>query len=416
MKEPQHIVVVGGGAIGLFSAYFLSGKGHRVTVLDAGNFTANCSYDNAGMIVPSHLVPLAAPGMISQGIRWMLKPRSPFYVKPRLDRELIRWGRLFHRSSTQAHVDASIPVLKELSMASKILYREFAAEFPSISYREDGLLMLFQTSNAERHEREAGEIAQANGLQVDLLSESEVRKREPGAQAIGGVHYRSDAHLDPNKLMLHLLEELRNRGVELLEKHLVTGFEYSQNALGGVTTNQGTIVCDQVVLASGAWTSQLTQKLGYPMPLLPGKGYSFDTLIGGKGPTIPSILCEGKVAVTPFAERFRFGGTLEITHTGDRKVHKKRLQGITETVRTFYPDFQFSTPDSGDVWSGFRPCSPDGLPYIGRVGNFENVIVATGHGMMGISLAPITGKLVQELCSGEQTSCDISRLSPMRFL
>ncbi len=412
----KEVVIIGGGIIGLSSAYYLSENGHAVTLIDRGNLTAGCSHGNAGMVVPSHVIPLAAPGMISQGIRWMLSAKSPFYVRPRLNKELLSWGKHFYRSSTQKHVDASMPALRDLSLLSKSLYQDLAEKSKEIAYEEKGLLMLFQSDRVAEEEIHAGKLAQSLGLEVNFLSKEEMRALETGTKvnAIGGVHYKSDAHLYPSKLMAFLIAACRKNGVKFIEETEVDGIDLSSGKITSVSGAFGKITADEFVVAGGAWSPKLTKLLGIHLSLLAGKGYSFTLQNPASRPTIPSILCEGKVAVTPMDNDLRFGGTMEITHVRDTKINQKRLQGIVETANSFYPDMQIQFPNAEDQWYGFRPCSPDGLPYIGRPKSISNLVIATGHAMMGLSLGPATGLIVDALISDQTPPVSINLFHPDR--
>lgn len=418
MTERKEVIVIGGGIIGLFSAYYLMKSGHQVTVIDKGNLENGCSHGNAGMIVPSHVIPMAAPGMISQGMRWMLSAKSPFYVRPRLSPTLFNWGMKFNRAATQEHVTRSIPALRDLSLLSKELYQDLARENNDFLYEEKGLLMLYRTDKAGAEECEAAELAQTAGLEVDFLSKDEVRALETGlaTSAIGGIHYKSDAHLSPNKLIAFLKQELTASGVTWMINSTVLDFEKKDTKIVAVKTSTGLIRGDEFVVAGGAWSSEIAKKTGRKLSLLPGKGYSFTFTNPTVSPVIPSILCEGKVAVTPMGNKLRFGGTLEITHTGDTVVRPKRLQGIVNTINDFYPSINVSVPKLEDTWYGFRPCSPDGLPYIGRCNETQNLYFATGHAMMGLSLGPATGKSIEELINQKTQSVTLDHFQPNRKL
>ena len=412
----KKVVIVGGGIIGLSCAYYLSQDGHQVTVIDRGKIDSGCSFGNAGMIVPSHVIPLAAPGMISQGMRWMLNSKSPFYVKPRLSKELFSWGRNFYRSANETHVSRSMPALRDVSILSKQLYCDLAEKSAEIAYEEKGLLMLFQSDKVGKEETHAGEIAQSLGMEVGFLSKKEVQQLETGStvNAIGGVHFKSDAHLHPQKLMAFLLKSCRENGVEFAEETEVNSINIQNSKINSVTTSSGKISGDEFVIAGGAWSPELTKQLGIQLSLLAGKGYSFTLSNPSERPNIPSILCEGKVAVTPMGSDLRFGGTMEITHVRDTKINQKRLQGIVETANSFYPEMQIKFPKKEDQWYGFRPCSPDGLPYIGRSSKVSNAIVATGHAMMGLSLGPATGAIITSIVNEEKFPVSIDLFHPDR--
>lgn len=413
----KNIAVIGGGVIGLSTAYFLQQAGHRVTVFDKGRLDDTCSIGNAGMVVPSHIVPLAAPGMIAKGIRWMFHARSPFYVRPRLSGDLIRWGLKFYRHANADHVRRSAPVLKEISLMSKDLFRQWkqAGEF-DFGYEERGLLMLFQTAETEREEIEAAHLANRHGVPAEILTPAEVQKLEPDVRvtARGGVYFPGDAHLIPHQLVTGLAWHARQNGVTIHTDHGVEAIRTEQDRIAHIVTGGTARTFDEYILAAGAWSGEVCAQLNLGLPMQSGKGYSFTLPEVPKNIKVPTLLLEGRVAVTPMGNALRFGGTMEIAGT-DRSVNMNRVRGIVETIPKYYPDMHVGVPDVKSVWSGLRPCSPDGLPYIGRTKRYKNLVLATGHSMMGVSLAPATGKLVSEIVNGAPASMDISAFDPERF-
>jgi len=402
----KKVSIIGGGIIGLCSAYYLAKEGFQVSVFDKSDMMDGCSYGNAGMIVPSHIIPLAQPGMIAQGIKWMFDSQSPFYVKPRLSTDLVKWGLQFYKHANKKHVEKAMPALRDLSLLSKELYQDFAKENNSFFYDEKGLLMLFKTEKAAEEMHHEGKLAENLGLGVNYLSKEEVLQLESGTKTdvIGGVHYTSDAHLYPQKFMQFIKAQLNKLGVEVHKNTTVTDFKISNNTVSEVITSKGNFTTDEVVLATGSWSPEIAKKLHTGISMLPGKGYSFTLKEKIQKPSIPSILCEGKVAVTPMANDIRFGGTMEITHNNDTKINKNRLQGIINSVNDFYPDLDIGIPKVEDTWYGFRPCTPSGMPIITKSKKISNLTLATGHAMMGLSLAPATGKVVTELILGKTTS------------
>lgn len=404
----KKVSIVGGGIIGLCSAYYLSKEGYEVTVFDSTDLSDGCSYGNAGMIVPSHIIPLAQPGMITKGMKWMFNSTSPFYIKPRFSFELLKWGMQFYKYANPLHVSQAIPALRDLSLLSKELFQDLNRISPSFSYEEKGLLMLFQTEKTGEEIEAEGRMAAQWGLDVRFLSQADVQRLETGTHtnSIGGVHYKCDAHLYPQKLMGFLKEELIRSDVAFQKNTKVTDFviDHVTGKVKTLVTSKGIFQADEVVLASGAWSPSVAGKLGISISILPGKGYSFTLKGETEKPSIPSILCEGKVAVTPMNGHIRFGGTMEITHTRDRKINQNRLQGIVNTINSFYPGLHLERPAEENTWFGFRPCTPSGLPIIARDRRIRNVVLATGHAMMGLSLAPATGKLVTEIISGKSLS------------
>lgn len=402
----KKVGIVGGGIIGLCSAYYLAKEGYEVAVFDESAMEDGCSYGNAGMIVPSHIIPLAQPGMIAQGMKWMFDSQSPFYVKPRLNADLIKWGLQFYKHANKSHVEKAMPALRDLSLLSKELYQDFAKENNSFFYEEKGLLMLYKSDKVEEEMHHEGKEAERLGLEVNYLSRREVIALETGTKTdvIGGVHYKSDAHLYPQKFMKFIKEELIRLKVEVHQHTTVKDFVFDGSKIAKIVTNKGTFATDEVVLAAGSWSPQLAKKLNIGISILPGKGYSFTLKDRSEKPSIPSILCEGKVAVTPMNNDIRFGGTMEITHTGDTKINENRLRGIVTSINDFYPDMQIEMPKSEETWFGFRPCTPTGMPIITKDKKIVNLTLATGHAMMGLSLAPATGKIVTEIIAGKTTS------------
>jgi D-amino-acid dehydrogenase len=411
------IGILGGGIIGLSSAYYLNREGHNVTIIDQSDLSDGCSHGNAGMIVPSHFVPLAAPGMISKGLRWMFDSTSPFYVKPRFDKELIKWGYHFYRSATKEHVQKSAPALKEISLFSKSLYREWKQQLPfDFGYDERGLLMLYQTKETEHEEAETAKMARKYGIEAHILSSSEVQKLEPYVKvnSRGAIYFPGDAHLIPQKLVSHLINYLKDKGVQFQSATTILDFITENQKIKIIKTDKGEFSFDEVVMALGSWSGKVSQQLHLNLPMQAGKGYSFLLEDVAKNVRIPSIFLEARVAVTPMANSLRFGGTMEISGV-NHSINMKRVKGIVDSIPKYYPDMKISMPLKEKVWHGLRPCSPDGLPYIGRSDRFENLIIATGHSMMGLSLGPATGLLVAEIIDHKKSSMDIELFRPFRF-
>jgi D-amino-acid dehydrogenase len=413
----KNVAIIGGGIIGLSTAYYLVKAGHSVTIFDQGDLLDNCSVGNAGMIVPSHIIPLAAPGMISKGIRWMFNSQSPFYVKPRLNGQLIKWGIQFYKHATHDHVARAIPALKDISIYSKAMYQQMAHDNPfDFSYQERGLLMLYQTKETEKEEAETAHIANKNGIEAQILSATEIQKLEPEVKvtARGGVYFPGDAHLIPQQLVKNLIGYLKKNNVTFHTNTPVADFTTKSDSIASMAASGENQTFDEYILATGAWSGIFSSKLGLDLPLQGGKGYSFTLNDVPKNIHIPSILLEGRVAVTPMGSSLRFGGTMEINGV-DRSINMKRVKGIVNTIPAYYPEMNVAVPKQEEVWRGLRPCSPDGLPYIGRSTRFKNLVIATGHSMMGLSLAPGTGQLVTSLVNNEKTAIPLDPFDPERF-
>lgn len=414
----MHIHIIGGGIIGLSSAWYLRQEGFDVTVIDRSDLREGTSHGNAGMIVPSHFMPLAAPGVIAQGIRWMFSAKSPFYIKPRINLELLEWLWTFYRSCSPENVERAMPVLRDYNAWSKQLYRELAAD-PQFGFcfEQKGILMLFREGKTEHEEFELADQAMELGIEARKLSATEVQALEPGIKldVRGAVHYPGDAHLYPNLLISQLTKALKEQGVQFITGASVLDLRTQNGKVTDILLDDGRVLpAEKIVMAAGSWTARLLKKVGIKMLLQDGKGYSVTLKSPEKRPGIPALLIEGKVAVTPMGDDLRIGGTLEISNLSP-KVNPLRFQGIMENIPRYYPELNPWQQDLSKVWHGFRPCSPDGLPYIGFSDKYSNLLIATGHAMMGLSLGPATGKLVANLFAGKDPGLDISIFKPGRF-
>lgn len=412
-------LIIGAGIAGLSSAYYLLQKGWQVEILEQNDLDNNCSYGNAGMIVPSHFTPLAAPGVVAQGIRWMFDSKSPFYVKPSLSTQLLSWGLKFLKHSNQNHVDYSAQAIRDLNLASSSLYNEIAGkeEF-NFELNQNGILMLYKTEKVAEEETELAYKAINLGLPVDILDKKEIQTLEPNIQldVIGGVNYKCDGHMNPMKLMKQMISYLKNNGVIFHTQHRVTSYEIAGSTIKAVIANGKKFSADHFIMTGGSFLPELAQKAGIKIQLMPGKGYSFMHTPENPVNTLEhaALLLEARVAVTPMNGQIRFGGTMELASHHD-KVNMKRVEGIISSIPKYMPDFQVKLPKESEIWFGYRPCAPDGLPYLGQSSKLKNLIIAGGGGMMGLSLGPIFGKTVSELANDQKPTVDIKIFNPERF-
>jgi D-amino-acid dehydrogenase len=413
----KRVIVIGGGAIGLCTAHELAAAGHEVSVLEKGEIGSGSSMHNAGLVCPSHFVPLAAPGMVRTGLRWMFKPDSPFYIKPRLDPSMGRWLWHFARSCTARHVERSAPLLRDLSNASLSLYEQMAhTEGMDFGFRQQGLLMLFRTRHGEDDALAAAALADELGVEARVVDRHGLMDLNPGVEfrASGGVYYARDAHLTPALLMESLHRNLSARGVRLLTSTTVTGFRMNGTGIASVETDTGAMAADEFVLAGGAWSPGIVRTLHLDLPIQAGKGYSVTVRTPPVALTVPCILDEARVAVTPMGSQLRFAGTMELAGLST-SLSMRRVQAIVRALPDYFGGMGQVTAETAELWEGLRPVSPDGLPYIGRFRQFRNLIAATGHAMLGISLAPVTGRLVAEIVNETPPSIDCTQLGPERF-
>ena len=411
----KSVIVIGGGIVGLSTAFYLRSEGHEVTILDKGTITEGASFVNAGYLTPSHIVPLAAPGMISKGLKWMLNSSSPFYIKPRLDADLISWGWKFMRSCSKKHVQRSLAAIKEINELSKGLYHEMHASVDFDFHLEDrGVLMAFKTSKAEKSEYSVMQAAQDLGLDVSLLGVEEVNRLQPGIQMniAGAYHYRCDAHSTPEVFMNQLKKNTLKSGVEIHTETTVKNFQVRGDRISVVVTDRGNFEADEVVFAAGAWTEELLKPLKIVLSVQAGKGYRIN-VEARTGISLPCILMESKVGVTPMQGFTRFAGTMEIAGI-NHNIRENRVNAIAHAATQYYSGLEIDLNDRKQAKCGLRPLSPDGLPFIGRHSSCSNLVLATGHSMMGWSLGPATGKLVTEIISNKKLSMPIDKFSPER--
>lgn len=416
VKSEGHLVVIGGGVIGLCSAYYALQRGMKVTIWEREkDHGDNCSLGNAGMVVPSHFIPLAAPGMLSKGLRWMFDPQSPFYVKPRLSPALLRWGWLFYRHATARHVEQCQQLLLDLNLQSRALFAELANE-GDFGLQQRGLLMLCRTQHGLDEEAQVAVMAHQLGARAEVLDAAATAKMDPAItmNVQGSVWFPDDCHLNPAAFSALMKQRVRALGGEIRYGVPCERIEQAHGRVTAIYAHGERHEIDQLLVAGGSWSAEILRDLGMKLPLQAGKGYSLTLENPRQLPQLCSIFSEAKVAITPMNGTLRFAGTMEV---GDLslKVNPQRVKGIIRAVQPYFPEFGEEDFAAVKPWAGLRPVSPDGMPYIGRAPRHRNVLVATGHAMMGLSLAPVTGKIIAELAVEAKPSFDLSRVAVGRF-
>jgi len=417
MVPKTQTLIIGGGAIGICCAHYLNELGRKVLLVEKNDICSGSSYGNAGLIVPSHSIPLAAPGVVGQGLRWMFQPQSPFYIKPRLDLELLAWLWKFYGACSLDHLHQSIPLLHELHSASLDLYEALAKiENLDFSLEKKGVLELFISQKGYDKAIKDVRLIKEYGIENRILQKKELIEFIEGIRtpAVGGAYLPYDAHLIPDRFVQQLARHIDKMGVRLLTSCEVLDFEGTGRRITRVKTTRGDILAEEIVLAGGSWSAEIARHLQLNLLMQPAKGYSITFRRPAKCPSLPVSLAEAKVVLTPMEDTLRFAGTLELAGF-NQSVNLVRVQAILNAVKAYFPDLDPDSLELLEIWRGLRPCSPDGLPYIGRPARYDNLIIATGHGMLGISLAPITGKIVSQLSADEKPALNIEALSTERF-
>jgi D-amino-acid dehydrogenase len=400
------VVVVGGGAIGAATALELARRGAQIVLLEKGPAHASgCSAGNAGLICPSHSTPLSSPAAVRNGVRWMFTRDSPFYLKPRL--AAVPWLARFLLAARRS--DHGARLIRELSLASLALHAELATEIDT-SFDRRGVLNVYSTEASAA----AGQIeAERSGLRFQVLDRGQALELEPALQphTVGAVYYADEAHCDSLRFVEAVAAAAKAEGAEI---RTCIEVRRLRRLNGGVAleTSEGELRPSTAVLAAGAWTRQLARSAGVYLPLEGGKGYHVDLEASASDPRIPVWLQESWAIATPLPGRLRLAGTLELAGL-DLTIDRVRAEAVRRGGERGLRGLEGRRVIN--VWAGLRPCTPDGLPVIGPPEGAPGIVLATGHAMKGLSLAPVTARLVGELVAGEPPSHDLSPFRPDRF-
>lgn len=409
------VLIVGAGVIGLAAAYELSKAGAKVVVIDKFEPGYGCSYGNAGWITPCFAMPLPMPGMLFKSFKWLLDPESPLYIKPELSATLVSWLMRFMASMTTKKMLASVDALTELSIQSLDLYRKLSASTEKpFSFEQKGLFMVAQSDDGLKYAKKEMELVARNGIPGKLMLEEEARAFEPSLSKRfkGGVFFSDEAHAEPLQVTQCLAHEAQKLGARILSKTEVIDFDLGPKGIRGARTTRGVFTADQFVLATGSWSLRMGQTLGLNIPVLGGKGYAIITDPLAPNPQRPMMLVEKKVAVTPRNGTLRLAGTLELVNQ-DETFTTRRVEAIVRGAREF-----MNVPETiryHEIWRGLRPCTPDGVPIIGRTKKYQNLILATGHQMLGLQSATGSGKLISDITLGKQPDVNPNPYRADRF-
>lgn len=414
-ESTADIIVIGGGVVGVCTAYYLAAAGRSVTLLERESIATSCSYANACLVTPSHSAPIAAPGVIQQALKWLFTEDSPLLIRPRFDLALLGWLLKFMKYCSHSAFDRGVPVLRDLTRASQQLFEELMArEALSFHYERRGLMNVFATERGFEKGRKEAELLSTYGFASTVLDAHHARELEPAIRqdVAGAVYHAEDAHGDCYRFVTQLCDAARKRGVQVRTDTDVTGWKARGDGSIRLRTNRGTFRARNVVVAAGSWTPWLKRSLNVCIPVQPGKGYSITIDAPPVCPKIPLMSVEAKVAITPIGERLRFAGTMEFAGY-DLTLKEQRVRSIRVGAERVLAGVEIAK--TAESWCGLRPCTPDGLPILGRSPNHHNVFICTGHAMLGFTLGPISGKLISELIVDGRTSMPIDRLALSRF-
>ena len=406
-------IVVGGGAIGASIALELARYGATVTLVERDTeLSQSASAGNAGYIVPSHASPLATPANVRSGLLWMLRRDSPLALSPRP--VLVPWLARFLAASTPAKARRATNLLRRLSVASLELHAEWAADGLQTGFSRTGILNTFETDRSLEAGYEEAALHREAGLATEVLDATAARELEPALRGplSGAVYYPSEATCDPMSFLSAVSDEARRLGADLRLGVQTRRLLRQRERVVGVATTAGTVYADVVVVAAGAWSKALAAAVGVKLPIEGGKGYHVDLLAAPGHPRLPVFLQDARVTATPLMGRLRLTGMLELSGL-DLRVKQARVDAVVGAARrAFGLDRHAAVLD---VWRGLRPCAPDGLPLVGPAPGLEGLLVATGHSMLGLTLAPLTGRLVAGIVAGHTPHEDLLALDPGRF-
>ncbi len=414
-RQQPDVLVLGGGAVGLACALYLLRAGRSVTVIDRGKVGAATSHGNCGTITPSHAVPLAAPGVLAQALRWMLKKDAPLRIAPRLDFALFEWLLQFARRSNAGEcrrvtaIKAPLLLRARAELGDLVRNENLACEFQTL-----GTLNVYRDEREFEKSHASVRLAAEFGIVAETLDGAACRAREPALNdsIVGGYFNPNDAQLRPESYCAELARAVVARGGEIREDTQITGFRTGAGRIASVVTTQGEFAGHDIVFALGSWSPQVARQLDLRIPIQPGKGYSITYTRPSRYPRIPLSLKERAVCVTAWDSGYRLGSTMEFSGFDD-SLNRTRLDALKRGAAEYL--IEPEGPSVVEEWYGWRPMTYDDLPILGRAAALDNLVLATGHGMLGITMSAITGRLIAELISGAPPTLDPAAFQPSRF-
>lgn len=413
--KSSDVLVLGGGVIGLACALYLLRAGRSVTVIEMGNVGAAASHGNCGTITPSHCMPLAAPGVISQALRWMMKPDAPLRIAPRLDFGLLEWLIGFaHRCNWDDAKRVTAVKSELLQLSRKLLEELIRAEKLDCEFETIGTMNVFRDAKSFEKSAWLPAFVNEHGVDIEVLDGAQTRAREPALKdSLAGAHfYPRDAHLRPDRYAAELARAVRAKGGEIHESTKVVGFRVDDDRIGAIATDQGEFAARDIVFALGAWSPIVGKQLDLRIPIQPGKGYSITYTRPTIAPVIPMTFKERAVCVTAWSSGYRLGSTMEFAGYDD-SLNRTRLDALRRGAAEYLREPE--GPAVTEEWFGWRPMTYDDLPLLGRPSRVKNLVMATGHGMLGVTMSAATGQLVSQIVCGEAAPLDLKPFDPNRF-
>lgn len=409
MTSQKHTVIIGGGIIGGFAAWYLAQTGRQVTLIEQAQFGKAASHGNCGYVSPSHVIPLARPGQLTKAIKGMLSRQTALRIEPTKLFSLAPWLLKFALRCNSKNMMEAGQACHPLLQSSATLYREvFEQQNMQVEWKTDGLLFVFRDQHEfDDYTAVDAWLKQHFDMAAEPLAGKALTELEPALKPglAGAWLYRCDAHLRPSKLMSEVRRIITGQGVKVLENTAMKGFASTGDRATAVMTNGETISADEFVVATGAWTPLLNEAVGIKLPIQPGKGYSITMARPKICPKYPMILEECHVAITPFDTGYRVGSTMEFTGY-DSTLNRHRLNYLRSGAAQYLHEPTAEPVE--EEWCGWRPMTADGIPFIDRSPRFNNVWIAAGHSMLGISMGTGTGKLIAEMVSGQKPHLDVT--------
>ena len=415
MSRHSDVAIIGGGIIGLACAYYLLKAGRQVRVIEQDKIGSGASHGNCGLIYISNPSPLCAPGTIKHEIKRFFKRTSPLYVKPGLDPGRLWWLFAFARKCNAAHFEHAMRARLKMLHHSQSLYDAlFDQEHLDGDLEKKGILLVYKSKTAWQDYAKITPHLEPHGLDAKPVVADDLFELEPALSTdlYGAWYHPVDSHMRPDRFVSELKNVLLRDDAFVEEDCRLDGFDLDQGRITGLITTAGKFSADSYVLAAGAWAPQIARQLGLKIPVQPGKGYSLTMDRPTNCPDIPCYFHERRVVATPWKSGFRLGGTMEFSGF-NTTVHRERIRNLETAAREYLKAAPLEA--TGEEWIGWRPMTHDDLPIIDRAPRHRNLILATGHGMMGITMAPSTGRLVAEMITGSDPQIDPDPYSIKRF-